>query len=249
LHDEKARPSFTADGPGRVKNPHCRAKCVDLAACNGRSMRFHRQRDCRGIPVSKISPRVAARSLELLEAHRDRELCLACLRRGSQQRFDRSQPRFDRVAVIASEHERLCARRSGAGESGQGDYENAAAAAGTSAEQAELAGQPLQVGRSRLLEGIALSRAGSSPRPWYSCGARRRHFAAHGAVRYRDRAAQEVRKLGIRAVAPRREDREERAIGSFSRRELTVARPAGDARRALPRHRGVGAGETRRETA
>ena len=48
-------------------------------------------------------------------------------------------------------------------------------------------------------------------------------FAAHGATRYRDRAAQELRTLGIHRPEGRRAPRTETSVGSLSKRELTIA--------------------------
>jgi DNA-binding CsgD family transcriptional regulator len=106
----------------------------------------------------------------------------------------------------------------------KGSYDDAAAMARDSAAQAEVAGQPLQAARSWLVEGIALSKAGSTGEAVDQLRRAQETFAAHGGVRYRDRATQELRRLGIHAVAARRPARAETAIGALSRRELTIAR-------------------------
>jgi DNA-binding CsgD family transcriptional regulator/tetratricopeptide (TPR) repeat protein/RecA/RadA recombinase len=106
----------------------------------------------------------------------------------------------------------------------RGEYSAAAAAAGVSAEQAELAGQPLQVARSRLLEGIALSRGSDRAAAVARLRGAQEVFAAHGATRYRDRAAQELRALGIHRAEAGRRPRTETSVGALSKRELTIAR-------------------------
>jgi DNA-binding NarL/FixJ family response regulator len=90
--------------------------------------------------------------------------------------------------------------------------------------QAEGARQPLQAARSRLLAGVALSRAED---PEGAIAELRRAdgtFDAHGATRYRDRTARELRRLGIHASAGRRPSREGASVTVLSRRELAVAR-------------------------
>ena len=103
------------------------------------------------------------------------------------------------------------------------EYAEAAAAARASAEQAELAGQPLQVARSWLLEGIALSRGSDRAGAVAQLRRAQETFASHGATRYRDRAAQELRGLGVHRVEGRRAARTETSVGSLSKRELTIA--------------------------
>ena len=105
----------------------------------------------------------------------------------------------------------------------RGENEQAAAAASASAEQAELGEQPLQVARSRLLEGIALSRGSDRSAAVTQLRRAQETFASHGATRYRDRAAQELRGLGVHGVEARRTPRTETSVGSLSKRELTIA--------------------------
>ncbi len=105
----------------------------------------------------------------------------------------------------------------------RGEFVEAAAAARASAEQAELGSQPLQAARSRLLEGIALSRGSDRAGAVAQLRRAQETFAAHGATRYRDRAAQELRTLGIHRPEGRRAPRTETSVGSLSKRELTIA--------------------------
>ena len=106
----------------------------------------------------------------------------------------------------------------------RGEFDEAAAMAGASAEQAELGGQPLQVARSRLLEGIALSRGSDRAGAVAQLRRAQETFASHGATRYRDRAAQELRGLGIHRVESTRTPRTDTSVGALSKRELTIAR-------------------------
>jgi ATP/maltotriose-dependent transcriptional regulator MalT len=106
----------------------------------------------------------------------------------------------------------------------RGSFATAAETAQASAVQAEGARQPLQAARSRLLAGVALSRAED---PEGAIAELRRAdgtFDAHGATRSRDRTARELRRLGIHATAGRRPSREGASVTVLSRRELAVAR-------------------------
>jgi DNA-binding CsgD family transcriptional regulator/tetratricopeptide (TPR) repeat protein len=101
---------------------------------------------------------------------------------------------------------------------------SAARLAQSSAEQAEQAGQPLHGARSRLLAGIALSRDAQHDEAIAELRRAEQTFAAHGAVRYRDRAARELRRLGVHASTTRRTVQQQHGIGALSERELAVAR-------------------------
>ncbi len=105
-----------------------------------------------------------------------------------------------------------------------GSFTAAAETARLSAEQAEQAGQPVQAARSRLLAGIALSRADDAEGAIAQLARAEETFAAHGASRYRDHAALELRQLGIHATVGRRRAGSGASIGALSTRELTVAR-------------------------
>ena len=116
----------------------------------------------------------------------------------------------------------------------RGEFAEAAAAASASAEQAELGGQPLQAARSRLLEGIALSRGSDRTAAVAQLRRAQETFASHGATRYRDRAAQELRGLGIHRVETRRtpRTRDERRVAQQARAHDRPARARGHVRTA-----------------
>jgi DNA-binding CsgD family transcriptional regulator len=104
-----------------------------------------------------------------------------------------------------------------------GSFAGAAQMARTSAVHGERAGQPTQAARSRLLAGIALGRAGDVDAAVQELRRAEEVLAAHGAVRYRDQAARELRQLGVH-VTPSREPTPPGAnLSALSKRELTIA--------------------------
>jgi DNA-binding CsgD family transcriptional regulator/tetratricopeptide (TPR) repeat protein len=106
----------------------------------------------------------------------------------------------------------------------RGAFAAAAKEAMASAEEAERARQPLQAARSRLLAGVALNRTEDADRAIAELRRADETFAAHGASRYRDRSARELRRLGVHATAARRPSRSGESIAALSKRELGVAR-------------------------
>jgi DNA-binding NarL/FixJ family response regulator len=99
----------------------------------------------------------------------------------------------------------------------------AAQLAQASADQAERAGQPIQAARSRLLAGTALGRAGDTITAVEQLRRAEETFAAHGAARYRDQAARELRQLGVHVIATRGPIPSQAGLGALSKRELAIA--------------------------
>jgi DNA-binding NarL/FixJ family response regulator len=111
-----------------------------------------------------------------------------------------------------------------------GSFAQAAQTAQASAELAERASQPIQAARSRLLAGTALAKAGDSEAAVEQLSRAEEVFAAHGASRYRDRAARELRQLGVHVVPVRELVSAQPELGSLSVRELTIAQLVHDGR-------------------
>lgn len=107
----------------------------------------------------------------------------------------------------------------------RGSLAAAGEAALASATLADRAGQPLQAARSRLLAGIALSSADDAQAAIAQLRHAEEAFDAHGASRYRDRAARELRRLGVHAGPARHPSpRAGATVAALSKRELAVAR-------------------------
>jgi ATP/maltotriose-dependent transcriptional regulator MalT len=110
-----------------------------------------------------------------------------------------------------------------------GDAVRAAACARASATAAESAGAPVEAALSRTLAGAALARAGERDRAATELRRAARDFEERGALRYRDEAERELRKLGYRI---HRRTRPGRAAGpgieSLTGRELQLARLVAD---------------------
>jgi ATP/maltotriose-dependent transcriptional regulator MalT len=102
-------------------------------------------------------------------------------------------------------------------------FATAAHLAQASADQAERAAQPIQAARSRLLAGTALGKAGNADAAVEQLRRAEETFAAHGAARYRDQAARELRALGVHVVATRGPAPSQTGLGALSKRELTIA--------------------------
>lgn len=102
-------------------------------------------------------------------------------------------------------------------------FEQAAQTAQASADLAERAAQPIQAARSRLLCGIALGSAGDTKKAVEQLLQAEQAFAAHGASRYRDQAARELRQLGVHVAATRGPIPSQTGLGALSKRELAIA--------------------------
>jgi ATP/maltotriose-dependent transcriptional regulator MalT len=109
----------------------------------------------------------------------------------------------------------------------QGDAAGAAAAALDSAAQADAVGVSVEAARSRILAGRALALVGRADEAREVLERAERELAVAGAQRYRDEAARELRRLGVRV--PRRRPAVTAGApaweggAALSRRELEVA--------------------------
>ncbi len=83
----------------------------------------------------------------------------------------------------------------------RGRWEEAAATAIASAAAAEQAGAPVEAARSRTLAGRALAEDGNRDQALEQLARAEAELSACGALRYREQAAHELRRLGHR-VAP-----------------------------------------------
>jgi len=110
----------------------------------------------------------------------------------------------------------------------EGHAAEAAAAARDSAAEAERSGSVMEAARSRLIAGSALRVHGDGDGAVEELRRAEGAFAAHGAGRYRDQAARELRQLGVHAVAPRGGATlgaaGDTGLDALSRRELSIAR-------------------------
>jgi DNA-binding CsgD family transcriptional regulator len=104
-----------------------------------------------------------------------------------------------------------------------GSFAEAAQIARTSAVHGERAGQPMQAGRSHLLAGIALGRAGEVDSAIDELRRAEELLAAHGAARYRDQTLRELRQLGVRVGQPREPTPPGADLSALSKRELAIA--------------------------
>jgi DNA-binding CsgD family transcriptional regulator len=102
----------------------------------------------------------------------------------------------------------------------RGDGAGAAEQAIESAACAERLGAPLNSAFARMLAGEALLAAGKRAEAIAAMELAHARFAEIGAVRYQDRAAQLLRRLG--QAVPRRGDRRDGAIGGLTNREIEV---------------------------
>ncbi len=112
-----------------------------------------------------------------------------------------------------------------------GETEEAAEGALASASDADEAGAPVEAALSRILAGRALAEAGQSDRAVVELQHAAAELDACGALRYRDHAERELRKLGHR-VHRRSRPGTSTSIGieSLTERELQVARLVVDRR-------------------
>jgi DNA-binding NarL/FixJ family response regulator len=104
----------------------------------------------------------------------------------------------------------------------RGDATSAATVALGSAAEADAVGVVVEAARSRIVAGRALARSGDPARAREQLERAEQELRTAGALRYRDEAAAELRRLGIRGrrrptEAPRR------PVGALSKRELEVA--------------------------
>lgn len=104
-----------------------------------------------------------------------------------------------------------------------GAFAAAAQMARTSAVHGERAVQPTQAGRSHLLAGVALGRAGDVDAAIEELRRAEELLAAHGATRYRDQALRELRQLGVYVGQPREPTPPGADLGALSKRELAIA--------------------------
>jgi DNA-binding NarL/FixJ family response regulator len=106
-----------------------------------------------------------------------------------------------------------------------GDPTRAAARALASAVAAEQTGAPIEAGLSRMLAGRALAEAGERNRAVTELQYAAAQLAACGALRYRDEAERELRRLGHRTYRRTRPGKPDGiGIDSLTERELQVAR-------------------------
>jgi len=106
-----------------------------------------------------------------------------------------------------------------------GDAAGAAERALSSAAAADEVGAPVEAALSRTLAGRALAEAGERERAATELQRAARAFEACGAVRYRDEAERELRKLGHRIHRRTRPGRTDgTGIETLTERELQVAR-------------------------
>jgi DNA-binding NarL/FixJ family response regulator len=99
---------------------------------------------------------------------------------------------------------------------------SAAASRAVSAERIPFSGAPLLAGRARLAEGRALAAAGRRRDAVEALRAAEAAFDAFGALRRRDEAVRELRRLGHRVVRQAREPTTG-PLGSLSAREREIA--------------------------
>jgi DNA-binding NarL/FixJ family response regulator len=109
-------------------------------------------------------------------------------------------------------------------------FGEAADMAQASAERAERATLPIQAARSRLLSGMARGRAGDTQAAVEQLRRAEQTFAAHGASRYRDQAARELRQLGVHVGATRGPIPSPAGLAALSKRELTIAQLVNEGR-------------------
>lgn len=106
-----------------------------------------------------------------------------------------------------------------------GDAAGAAERALAAASAADEVGAPVEAALSRTLAGRALAQAGERDRAASELQRAAREFEACGALRYRDEAERELRKLGHRIHRRTRPGKTDRTdIESLTQRELQVAR-------------------------
>ena len=106
-----------------------------------------------------------------------------------------------------------------------GDPDLAADRALASAAAADEVGVPVEAALSRELAGRALAQAGRSEPAAAELRQAAAQFDAHGAIRYRDRTEQELRRLGHHIHRRTRPgSAQEGGIGSLTARELQIAR-------------------------
>jgi DNA-binding NarL/FixJ family response regulator len=112
-----------------------------------------------------------------------------------------------------------------------GDPSGAAERALRSAMAADEVGAPVEAALSRTLAGRALAQAGQADRAVAELQRAAREFERRGALRHRDEAERELRKLGHRIHRRTRPGKtDETGIGSLTERERQVARLVVDRR-------------------
>lgn len=104
------------------------------------------------------------------------------------------------------------------------DASGAADAALTAAAAADSAGAPVEAARARLLAGIALAQAGRRDDALAELECSQGALAEHGAARYADQAARELRRLGRRVQRKGRRTVASEGIGALTDRELELSR-------------------------
>jgi DNA-binding CsgD family transcriptional regulator len=110
-----------------------------------------------------------------------------------------------------------------------GDPARAAGQALASAEAADEAGAPVEAALSRALAGLALARTGERDRGAIELQRAARDFEECGALRYRDQAERELRKLGHRVHRRTRPGSADgNGLESLTERELQLARLVAD---------------------
>ena len=120
-------------------------------------------------------------------------------------------------------------RAAAAVELGSGDATRAAASALASATAADRAGAPVEAALSRTLAGVALGRAGERDRAVSELQRAAHDFEESGALRSRDEAERELRKLGYRVQRRTRPGRAGGAgLESLTERERQLARLVAD---------------------
>jgi len=120
-------------------------------------------------------------------------------------------------------------RTSAAVELSTGDPARAAGQALASAAAADQAGAPVEAALSRTLAGLALAQTGERDRAASELQRAARDFEERGALRYRDQAERELRKLGHRVHRRTRPGSADgTGLESLTERELQLARLVAD---------------------
>ena len=122
-------------------------------------------------------------------------LAEAELRRGDLPAAERAAARLDAARTGAPVDRALAARTRAAVLLAQ---ERPGEAAATAARGAAVGSAPLEAARARALEGVALARTGDRARGVAALKAAAADLERFGALRLRDEAARELRRLGVR---------------------------------------------------
>jgi DNA-binding CsgD family transcriptional regulator len=105
-----------------------------------------------------------------------------------------------------------------------GNAAHAAERAIAAAAAADEVGAPIEAALSRTLAGRAFAQAGESDRATDELQRAARQFEGCGALRYRDEAERELRKLGHHVHRTRSGDGDATGLASLTARELQLAR-------------------------